>query len=105
MQRNAIIGAVIGASLAAGSGFLVGEAWDSFGWTTPEDHDHDIESAISGISEATEAIKTFEKKWECDEALEEMSELASKPSLDGDQATYLGQLAEKVDEDDCHRFQ
>ena len=61
-------GLVIGAVLAVGAGFVADEAWESFGWTTPEQHRADYEHVghVESIARANaESSKRLEDRWDC----------------------------------------
>jgi hypothetical protein len=77
-------------------GFFVA-MWGRFGWETPEGHDADIH-------DTTEAVKEFQQRWICDEDQEELDELLEKPTRTPKELQDVAELADAIDDNDCHRF-
>ena len=85
---------------AMASAVAIFEAWNwyEYGWETPHQHDQDMIAT-------QDAVKEFQMRWICDEDQEELEDLLSLPTRNALQVNRVQQLADKLDENDCHVFE
>jgi hypothetical protein len=72
--------------------------WHEYGWETPHQHEYDVQGVV-------EAVEGFKMQWVCDEDQEELQSLLGLPERNALQLDRVRQLADKIDENDCHVFE
>jgi hypothetical protein len=85
----------------AGSVTAVYAAWPIIGWTTPSQHQSDIDEAVGGIQE-------FRDEWKCDEYSEELLDLLKQQRAGDDSVETeerIKRLRDKMKKLDCDRFE
>lgn len=96
-----IIKIVTAVGVLAGSVTGVYAAWPIVGWTTPNQHQSDMDEATGGIKE-------FRDEWKCDEYDEELRDKLKQQAA-GDDSTDLEEdirrLREKMQKLECSRFE
>ena len=78
--------------------------WRAIGWTTPAEHEADIQHIEDHAQETQKAIVEFQTRWLCDEDREELDELLDKPTRTDKEVQRVRELADNIDERDCRQF-
>lgn len=87
------------------------QAWETFGWTTPEQHADDVQSALSAVQALSEHVTHNEEKLDrnywtrlCDEWGEDLADWLEEPNPSAMRLEQIRQKQEAISENDCYKY-
>ena len=92
---------VITIAVTAAATWGVSEVWESFGWTTPEQHDADMSERSAQIEHLHEDVQKLTGYWDCYNLGVDIGNLLDIEHPTGSELEALRQLRNKSDELGC----